>query len=331
MTDSRTSEYSNFRFYPETLLADVLPRDIENMLLTWHNNRGGRLGGASRFANRLDDMPTVGWGYGALANNQTNDFLALLYGHMASYQSRGSFHSTEQVEFTGEGWYRDYMYWKNLGPNETRPDQSLLRGYANERDLSFCIVSEVIVARLTRWQLVFEDFYRARSDSFSCHHWTAGEAAQIRSGESQDGVCASGGHLWTSGNNANFGNCGTCFCCQRDNKSFGTIWLARAAPKRWFRSAPGFQVSKVPTRFGRISYEVDVLPEGVIEFHVTLAESFPSTVDWKLTWPTNVVEVECEGCVVRVVSGNVVSVDGVAGNSFVVRASLEAMSDDVIA
>ena len=34
-----------------------------------------------------DDMPTAGWGYGALTNNRTIDFSALLYGHMVSVQS----------------------------------------------------------------------------------------------------------------------------------------------------------------------------------------------------------------------------------------------------
>lgn len=45
----------------------------------------------------------AGWGYGAAANNATEDFLGLLYGHMATYQSPGTFHSTEQMHFTGTG------------------------------------------------------------------------------------------------------------------------------------------------------------------------------------------------------------------------------------
>jgi len=161
MTDSRTAAYSNFRFYPEVLLADVLPRDVESTLLMWHNEKGGRLGGANRFEDRLDDMPTAGWGYGAITNNKTLDFLALLYGHMATYQSRGTFHSTEQLSFRGEGYYRNFVHWPNP------PNSSLMRPsyYAQENDISFCIVSQVIVARMTRWQLVFEDFYRYRTRS----------------------------------------------------------------------------------------------------------------------------------------------------------------------
>jgi hypothetical protein len=116
MTADDTASYSNFRFWPEVLQADVLPRQVEDALLTWHNSKGGRLGGANRFDDRLDDMPSAGWGYGALVNNRTEDFLALLYGHMANYQSRGAFHATEQLSFKGEGYYRSFQWWNEPQP-----------------------------------------------------------------------------------------------------------------------------------------------------------------------------------------------------------------------
>ena len=46
------------RFWAEMLLADTLPREIETALLAWHNRMGGRLGGASRFMDHLDDFPS---------------------------------------------------------------------------------------------------------------------------------------------------------------------------------------------------------------------------------------------------------------------------------
>ena len=118
MTESREASYSNFRFWPETLLAEQLPQDVENNWLDYHNIRGGRIGGASRWQDHLDDMPTAGWGFGALANNRTEYFLALLYGHMATYQSRGTFHATEQLSFQGEGLYRAFLHWND--PTRTR-------------------------------------------------------------------------------------------------------------------------------------------------------------------------------------------------------------------
>jgi hypothetical protein len=59
--------------------------------------------------DHLDDFPSAAWAYAALANNQTQDFLALLYGHMATYSSRGTFHATEQLRFESDGdAYRHY-------------------------------------------------------------------------------------------------------------------------------------------------------------------------------------------------------------------------------
>jgi hypothetical protein len=259
MTDSRESEYSNFRFFSETVLADVLSRDLENMLLTWHNERGGRLGGASRFSNWLDDMPTAGWGYGALTNNRTDDFQALLYGHMATYQSRGTFHSTEQLSFTGEGWYRDFLHLHNSPPNSTdvqirELDQPLgaeVGYYGTENDISFCIVSQIIVSRMTRWQLVFEDFYRQAADSK------------------------------------------------------GSIWLARAAPKRWFgKGSSGFSVSNAPTRVGKLSYSVAVGEDGSATFAVTPPSGAASQVRWQLRWPYAFDHVDCDGCTVEEIADN---------------------------
>lgn len=80
MHDGAGPSYANFRFYSEPLLTGgaILPTAVQQFWLQLHNERGGRLGGASRFEDHLDDMPTAGWGFGALSNNRTDDFLALL-------------------------------------------------------------------------------------------------------------------------------------------------------------------------------------------------------------------------------------------------------------
>lgn len=69
------ASYSNFRFWPEMVMSDTLPREVEGAYLSWHNEMGGRLGGASRFYDHLDDFPSAGWAYGALTHNRTDDFL----------------------------------------------------------------------------------------------------------------------------------------------------------------------------------------------------------------------------------------------------------------
>ena len=168
------SSYSNFRFYSESMLAQVLPSEVERSWLELHNARGGRLGGANRFMDHLDDMPSAGWEFGALVQNKTSDFLALLYGHAATYQSRGSFHSTEQLSFEGSGRYRKFDNIPDPPPFDdgvvaaaaaaatesssvgaTAAAQTTYNGLEN--DVSFCIVSNILVARMTRWQLIMED------------------------------------------------------------------------------------------------------------------------------------------------------------------------------
>ena len=187
--------YSNFRFLAEMLLADTLPREIETALLAWHNSMGGRLGGAARFMDHLDDFPSSSWAYAALTNNQTADFLALLYGHMATYSSRGTFHATEQLQIESDGdAYRHYS--------------PTYKG-----DVSLCVPTAVEVARLTRWQLVFEPH---RSDS---------------------------GHK--------------------------QVWLARGAPKRWFRDAGGFG-------FGDRERPVPLASGGTVAFEVSTAPAAQS-------------------------------------------------------
>ena len=114
-------------------------------------------------------MPVAGWGYGALLANRTSDFHALLYGHMATYQSRGSFHTTEQLSFLGSGLYRDFLHFTDppvipatSSTHHQSPSRHHLSAgyYAPEQDVSFCIVTQILTARLTRWQLVFEDLSR---------------------------------------------------------------------------------------------------------------------------------------------------------------------------
>jgi len=212
-------------------------------------------------------------GYGALTNNRTDDFQALLYGHMATYQSRGTFHSTEQLSFTGEGWYRDFLHLHNSPPNGTDASLGAEVGYyGTENDISFCIVSQIIVARMTRWQLVFEDFYR------------------------------------------------------QSEQSTGSIWLARAAPKRWFiKGSGGFSVVNAPTRFGKLSYKVAVGEDGSATFSVTPPSGAAPQTLWQLRWPYAFDHVDCDGCTVQEIAENgVVSVLQDSDTAFTATAKMTA-------
>lgn len=325
MTESRLASYSNFRFFPEALLADALPRWVESAWLTYHNSRGGRIGGASRWSSHLDDMPVAGWGYAgtsrllplplppllpllcvcclprcptpncccvsstALTNNRTADFLALLYGHMATYASRGSFHATEQLSFLGENHYRGFLHWDDPLPPATvgaAPSPTVSSGtpanlgtyYAQEQDVSYCIITAVLAARLSAWQLVFEDSYRSMA---------------------------------TSGRT--------------------TVWLARGAPLRWFRQPPsgGFAVDNMPLRTGLVSYTTNTAAGNATDFAVSLTSTvagvhhpvfavrFPGTV--------SLPSVATSGCTVQRVDTDTgvvaVNVDATGDTTFSVHAT----------
>jgi hypothetical protein len=242
---------------------------------------------------------------------------------MATYQSRGSFHSTEQLSFLGEGNYRSFLHFSDPAPppSDTVPRSSpgghhrtrvktstssagakadsRTAGGATERrgpsgvsvteggyfgaeqDVSFCIVSEVLVARLTRWQVVFEDWERG-------------------------------------------------------------VWLARGAPRRWWlqpsAAAPLFSIEDAPTSVGRVSFSVTALSDVGFTYAVNITShaharasqplSF-SDVPWMLTFPSTlngkVLSASCvSGCnVVAMDSANgMVRVKATAAQ-FVVRGSYE--------
>ena len=129
----------------------------------------------------------MGWGYSALPHNLTNDFHALVYGHAATYQSRGSFHATEQLSFLGEGLYRSFLHFQDplppavcngtvKYPGHVAQDRKVQAGgsyYQPEQDVSYCVVTEVLGARLTRLQLLFEDSYRPSVEGTAPTFWLA--------------------------------------------------------------------------------------------------------------------------------------------------------------
>ena len=249
------ASYSNFRFWPEMLLADTLPREVEAAFLRWHDGMGGRVGGASRFADHLDDFPSAGWAYGALTNNDTEGFQALLYGHMATYSSRGTFHNTEQLRFEGEGAYRNY-------------DTSY------KGDVALCVVTAVEVARLTRWQLVFEPH-------------------------------------------------------RNSNDGRGQIWLARAAPIRWFQDPAGFGASGFRLQSAEggaiISFNVTTEPsaqKAAYSVVVTAGRPDIGTPRFVLRWPGPL-----QGEVTGVTGCTVVSAE--PENGLVVVAPAASTTDEV--
>ncbi|EDQ93034.1 uncharacterized protein MONBRDRAFT_22383 [Monosiga brevicollis MX1] len=139
MVESREAEYANFRYWPETVLAGALPDGYDEAMLAYRDTHMGIISGMSRWSDHLDDMPSLGYGYGHLRYNRLPEFHMLHYGHMANYMSPGVFSSTEQLSIYGADRFRTYV----------TPE------VGSERDLDFCVVSASLPAFFTKWQLVF--------------------------------------------------------------------------------------------------------------------------------------------------------------------------------
>ena len=95
--------YANFRYYSEMLSSQFLGAELDHQLNEFRESHLGTMSGMTRFRTHLDDMPATGYAYSAAATDRTKPFLSLLFGHVANYQSRGSFNAPEQLSFSGDG------------------------------------------------------------------------------------------------------------------------------------------------------------------------------------------------------------------------------------
>ena len=159
------ASYSNFRYYGETLLAEALPPGLEDDLLDYRASHGATLAGMTRYKDHLDDMPAAGYGFASLlhADDGTGAnearFHLLFAGHLANYQSRGTFAASEQMSIYGDGVFRDHL------------------GYAPV-DAQYCVPAEVLAAYFLKWSLVFSprEPRQLAPPSFSTLHAHSGTA-----------------------------------------------------------------------------------------------------------------------------------------------------------
>merc|ERR1712232_1172532 len=114
--------------------------EYEEAIMNFREASRGTLSGMTRFRNVIDDMPVLGYGWGALSHNRLGAFHTLLAGHSANYLSRGTFWGTEQRE---QSRIIDERYSNFPGPEGE---------YG-----SLCMVSAIPVSLWTRWMLVRED------------------------------------------------------------------------------------------------------------------------------------------------------------------------------
>ena len=69
--------------------------NLTDLVLVSHmhrrENHTGTLSGMTRFRDHLDDMPAAGYAMSAIALDRVQSFLALMFGHIANYHSRGTY------------------------------------------------------------------------------------------------------------------------------------------------------------------------------------------------------------------------------------------------
>jgi hypothetical protein len=136
--------YANFRYFSEMLSSQFLGAELDHQLNDFRESHLGTMSGMTRFRTHLDDMPATGYAYSAAATDRTKPFLSLLFGHIANYQSRGSFNAPEQLSFTGDGPTSDSV-------------RDIMSPGISETDIDMCVPSSTLVAFMVRWMLVFEE------------------------------------------------------------------------------------------------------------------------------------------------------------------------------
>jgi len=64
LTGTREASYTNYRYWPELLSSDLLPRPLANRVVNARLTAGGQFCGMTRFADHLDDWPLAEYLYG---------------------------------------------------------------------------------------------------------------------------------------------------------------------------------------------------------------------------------------------------------------------------
>ena len=143
------ASYSNFRYFSEMLSAQFMGDDIDAALNSFRESHGGTLSGMTRFRDHLDDMPANGYAFSAIATDRVPSYLSLLFGHLANYQSRGTFNAPEQLGLYGDGG-------SNAVKTYSDSYRQMLGAGSMEVDINMCVPSTMLGAHMLRWMLVFE-------------------------------------------------------------------------------------------------------------------------------------------------------------------------------
>jgi len=97
VTTTRLGSYTNYRYWPELLSSDVLPRNLMKRVVGARLKSGGQFLGMTRFMEHLDDWPLMEYLDGLWMLGMWQDYLISLWGHVFYHQCEGHLTAYEQV------------------------------------------------------------------------------------------------------------------------------------------------------------------------------------------------------------------------------------------
>jgi len=99
LRQTRYSNYTNYRYWPEMLSSELLPSEVGNRLVEARLNWGGQFCGMTRMHDFLDNWPLADYLFGLWHLERKDDFLLSLFGHISYHQAEGHLTAYESVKF----------------------------------------------------------------------------------------------------------------------------------------------------------------------------------------------------------------------------------------
>ena len=110
ITSTRLGSYTNYRYWPELMSSNVLPKRLMKRVVKARLSGGGQFCGTTRFEDHLDDWPLAEWLEGLWNLGLYDDFLLCLWGHIFYHQAQGHLTAYEQVTFPPGRQYKEAAY-----------------------------------------------------------------------------------------------------------------------------------------------------------------------------------------------------------------------------
>ena len=102
MVSDAHSSYCNYRYLPEMLSSGELPEKLMCKGIEWRRTHRGELLRTIRFKDHLDDWPVLHYARALLELDMIDDYLLLMYAHLAHHQDAGTQVAYEQVDIKTE-------------------------------------------------------------------------------------------------------------------------------------------------------------------------------------------------------------------------------------